>query len=600
MNEWHSAKELAGLPGIPGTERGVQIKAQQKSWQSRPRAGRGGGREYHISALPEATRIALLEREAGIAAPDEAALQEYLTSRRITLSPAELADPRVQAKLNVARAINLCPAYKGREKLIAALAAQHSVSSVTIRRWKDDVEKMYTKVTPRVKLGDEKIELPRSHAFTPQALAFGLSTYANNMRSGMRAAYRAMESQASSQNWKVGDYVSFTRLVGKIPEAIWIYIEKGATGFELACVPKIIRQWTAIPVQSVLCGDQKIFDYEVYDPVLERIIVPNGYLWMDCASRMITGCWVELGHYNSNTVCASAREAFRYGYPDEFFTDNGKPELSRQFTHMRHALSGVSVAGDYMAMAEKYGDMYDCLEVEHRKAPVKKPWTKPIENVMNIFDRLLAEEFLGGYRKRNNDAWVNEVNRQRLMRDRKIALAPASRQASRADARGLMVAEQFIQIVYSAVEKHNKNQKQLKEGGAIVPFDFFRDGWLREKRYVLDDKLLDYLCMPCVEVTPRQGTVHFKARSNDYRGYSAPALITTREKVRVSYNPYDRDAVAVITDIKSCKLIGDGIAEPNHAHNPYDQPGLAAKMKRKAELMKWASKQAKRLKEGFD
>jgi putative transposase len=59
MKEWYSAKELAGLPGMPGTDRAIQIKAEKNNWPSRPRAGRGGGREYHISALPADTRIAL-------------------------------------------------------------------------------------------------------------------------------------------------------------------------------------------------------------------------------------------------------------------------------------------------------------------------------------------------------------------------------------------------------------------------------------------------------------------------------------------------------------------------------------------------------------
>ncbi len=56
MNEWFSARELAGMQGLPETVRAIQIKASKKDWQSRKRQGRGGGFEYHISALPEATQ----------------------------------------------------------------------------------------------------------------------------------------------------------------------------------------------------------------------------------------------------------------------------------------------------------------------------------------------------------------------------------------------------------------------------------------------------------------------------------------------------------------------------------------------------------------
>ncbi len=57
--EWFTAKTLAGLPGLPGTESAVIRRAKRENWQARKRAGRGGGMEYHISSLPQETRKAL-------------------------------------------------------------------------------------------------------------------------------------------------------------------------------------------------------------------------------------------------------------------------------------------------------------------------------------------------------------------------------------------------------------------------------------------------------------------------------------------------------------------------------------------------------------
>lgn len=57
-----SAAELAGLPGLPGTERGVRKQADREGWTYRPRAGRGGGREYPIATLPTEARQALITR----------------------------------------------------------------------------------------------------------------------------------------------------------------------------------------------------------------------------------------------------------------------------------------------------------------------------------------------------------------------------------------------------------------------------------------------------------------------------------------------------------------------------------------------------------
>jgi hypothetical protein len=57
-----SASELAGLPGMPTTERRVLEKAKRELWPSKARAARGGGREYSIACLPAETQLALAEK----------------------------------------------------------------------------------------------------------------------------------------------------------------------------------------------------------------------------------------------------------------------------------------------------------------------------------------------------------------------------------------------------------------------------------------------------------------------------------------------------------------------------------------------------------
>ncbi len=60
---WYSAQQLAGLPGMPGHESNVRLMAKKNLWPTRPKE-RGKGVEYPISALPQATREALLARIA--------------------------------------------------------------------------------------------------------------------------------------------------------------------------------------------------------------------------------------------------------------------------------------------------------------------------------------------------------------------------------------------------------------------------------------------------------------------------------------------------------------------------------------------------------
>ena len=593
MKEWYSAKELAGLPGVPGTERAIQIGAEKQQWQSRPRAGKGGGREYHLTSLPEETRTHLLTESVPLDTSGQD-LEAYLSSRRISLSPAELQDPVIQAKLTCSKAYEACPAYKGREKVLAALAARYGKSTQQIRRWISDVDKLRVKSKPRITLADEKIDIPASHTFSPEALAYGLSVYARNMRGGIKAAYNEMTSLADQRNWRVGDYSNFTRMVKKVPEIVWTRIYRGDTGFELACVPKIIKEWTAVPVQSVICGDQKIFDYEVYDSELQRVIIPNGYFWMDCSSRMITGTWISVGHYNSYTVGNALREALRFGIPDEIFTDWGKPEGAKYIGNILSNLSGHAQTGDFQGMAERFADM-SCDDVKHRKAQPGKPWMKPIENIMNILDTMMDARFIGGFRKRNNDAWANKQIQAMLKRDRKVTFQ-TSRPMTAAEARGLMNIEEFIHTVFSVVEEHNRTQKKLQEGGVIIPGEFFSRGLKSQSRNVLPKETLNYICMPYVERIPRQSVVRFKVGSDDERGYYSPALAGLHEKVRVSFNPYNRDEPAVLMTQDGQYM---GLADPWHVQNPYDRAGMAIKRSRQAELMKWVGEQADRVKKAF-
>lgn len=69
MKEWLTAQEIAGerLPGLPATERALQLMAEREGWnldvfRARKRAGRGGGMEYHIGLLPSLAQVSYRQR----------------------------------------------------------------------------------------------------------------------------------------------------------------------------------------------------------------------------------------------------------------------------------------------------------------------------------------------------------------------------------------------------------------------------------------------------------------------------------------------------------------------------------------------------------
>lgn len=77
LKEWYTAAELAGMPGVPSTKRGVNKMSDREEWKHRDRAGRGGGREYHLSALPHETQ-SHLRHQAAVATVNESIRKERI------------------------------------------------------------------------------------------------------------------------------------------------------------------------------------------------------------------------------------------------------------------------------------------------------------------------------------------------------------------------------------------------------------------------------------------------------------------------------------------------------------------------------------------
>ena len=62
MKQWFSAQELVGVASMTPSIRGLNFKATREGWQSRPRQGQGGGKEYAFSSLPTGVQMGLALR----------------------------------------------------------------------------------------------------------------------------------------------------------------------------------------------------------------------------------------------------------------------------------------------------------------------------------------------------------------------------------------------------------------------------------------------------------------------------------------------------------------------------------------------------------
>ncbi|MGD9504538.1 MAG: hypothetical protein AB7W37_06485, partial [Syntrophobacteraceae bacterium] len=585
--------------------------------------------------LPDAVREAIIQRELGEtvgsargATPTMDELQEHLRRRRIHLEPDQVRDPAVQAKILCARAVAEA-AWGDKTTVLRTLAARFGRTEITIRRWVDEVETWriakpgagggVVPLSGQAGAPGPRIELPKTKKFAPEALAYGIQIYAGNIRSGQKAAYAALCQEADRRGWAIGDYTNFTRAVGKIPDVIWDGIRKGSVGWEKDYIPKILRAWLKVPVMTVLCGDQHIFDYQVFDPAMGEnggVMTPECYVWMDCTSRFWAGVWPEFGHYNSFTLGASLREGCRFGLPDEIFTDWGKPENSKYVAQLVEGLSGYSTCGGVGDYRGKYS-IFDDEESEggerkpgnrsrgteiggrksegdgdepeeegdfsHRRARAGVPWLKPIENQFNVLERDLADRFLVGYRHRDADAWVNKQRNAELKR---------ARMQGR-----LLSIEEFVETFWDVVSKHNANIQRPKECPAgFAPQDVFLRGLAEqmESRVKLSDDAIDALFRPRYLRKPRQGIVEVALRRGDKRCYRCG--VSDRERVWVSVDPYDLEAPAAFYAASGEFM---GLGEPWNIQDPRDVEGLRKKLIRQAELRRWWREQIRQVREGW-
>ena len=71
LKEAYTSQALAPLLGL--TRQGVDAQAKSGGWQSRPRKGRGGGKEWLVSSMPESTQRAIQTAEERRAIEEETA-----------------------------------------------------------------------------------------------------------------------------------------------------------------------------------------------------------------------------------------------------------------------------------------------------------------------------------------------------------------------------------------------------------------------------------------------------------------------------------------------------------------------------------------------
>lgn len=137
--EWFSAAELAGLPGVPRGPREIRRRAESEGWETREAPGRGTARKlYSVDSLPPEARAELAHREAAAEAERNARLgiaqdataEHYRQIREAQAAASVQVAPHAQRRAEARAAIlRACEAFRAASPTLRKRAANEAFAT---------------------------------------------------------------------------------------------------------------------------------------------------------------------------------------------------------------------------------------------------------------------------------------------------------------------------------------------------------------------------------------------------------------------------------------------------------------------------------------
>lgn len=328
MTEWFSASELVGLPGVPKTREEISRRASRDKWTRQPRKGKkGGGFEYHATALPAETRDALSKQIVPVApitlpAPVKAATalvtdprfvkdwqKRALEGRAIIVSHVQQLqmDHGVSQADAVAALVSLSKEKKLPGWLMDAARAANQrggnsgsrlLSRTTLYKWIKAVKEGQTVNVLLPKSAWVKTDYPWSAEL--------LRLYCISSNPDLTACLERLPAFLP-EGVKVPSVDAARRFLDKLPFHVR---NKGRIG------PKEMRAHKAFSVQDIdgleagylFIGDGHTFKAQVAHPVHGRPFRPEITTFLDVATRKIVGWSIALAE-NTWSVADALRHA---------------------------------------------------------------------------------------------------------------------------------------------------------------------------------------------------------------------------------------------------------------------------------------------------
>ncbi len=514
---WMTAAEIAaaGLPGLPATARGVRMLAEREGWAAarnargdalaRPRQGRGGGLEFHVTLLPAVSRAALEPAKAILRA---APTREDAWAAFDAL-PAKKKD-EARRRLSVLQAVETHAATTSRTGAVALAAAASGDAVSTIYTWLKlvaglDRADRLPALAPRHGGGQARIEIDD----TLQA-AFA-SDWLRPEQPSYESCYRRAASVAKARGLAMPPLDAMRRRLEREVSASTIIRWRNGDDALKAAYPHQNRDRSAFRACQAFVADTHIWDVMVTweDGTVGR---PAMTAVQDLYSNKMVG-WRIGRSESAEMVQLAFGDAFRaFGICDEVWLDNGRAFASKSVT---------GGAPNRFRFKVKPGDPIGMLT----QLGVRVHWTtpysgqsKPIERAFRDFAVDIAKHpaFSGAYTGPNT------------------ASKPANYGAATVDIAA------FRRVVDAEIAQWNAREGRRTDVAQGRSFDAAFDASMADPQNVVRRATPEQLrlCLLAVEaVTPdrRDGSIQLGGNR-----YWADALVAHRQgKVMVRFDPMD-------------------------------------------------------------
>lgn len=335
---WWSPEELADarLPGMPGSKRGINRKAEVEGWQNHPvlarrKKGRGAGWQYHWELLPIEVRSALLLQDAEQSTYDPGSRDEAWAM--FDQQNQRVKNEAEQRRKVLERVDAIYAAGHTHVSAVSAAAKWAGKSARTVYNWIALVEGVAVEdrlpyLAPKSKrAGRKAVDDEGAQRF----MDFLKSSYLRLAGSTFKDCYRKAVREANKQGWEVlTERTAKRRIDADVPRVTQVFMREGVQALE-QCFPAQIRDRSQLGAMGGVNADCHKIDVFVEwpDGTINR---PQIVAFQDLYSNKILS-WRVDHTPNSVMVMAAFGEMIEgYGIPRHCLFDNGREFANKWLT----------------------------------------------------------------------------------------------------------------------------------------------------------------------------------------------------------------------------------------------------------------------------